>query len=131
MGLKKSKHDEVILEWSIPESFNLFSKRIKVTGKLASLCRQAFFIFSKQSVVHLIFNFQKFRGALLQIYLPFCALSEKIMGLEGQAHKAKLNPIKKGKNILISSRIPKKKITIKKIDHCDCVKVRLGWLKVS
>ena len=32
------------------------------------------------------------------------------------------------KNILVSSRIPKKKITIKKIDHCDCVKVWLGWL---
>ena len=71
----------------MPESFRLVSKLIKVTVKLASLCRQAFLIFSKQSVVHLIFNFQKFQGALLQIYLPFCALSEKIMGLEGQAKR--------------------------------------------
>ena len=45
-------------------------------------------------------------------------------------YQAHAESFKNEKNNLLSSKIPKKKITpcIKKIDHCDCVKVWLGWL---
>ena len=39
--------------------------------------------------------------------------------------RSSINPKKKN---LVSSRIPKKKKTFKRIDHCDCVKVWFGWL---